>query len=874
MGKNNKYNILDVIGNSKYHSCVILGYSFDPIYFDRVIYPALKKKGISNIIVFVDSSVLTRALGTVVSYDFMKSEGYTTSPIKSAGAFHPKIIQLFGEKEGLLSIGSGNPTYSGYSSNLETWLSFYIKDEESQNLYLFNKVWKYITRISEFSIGLVSQKFQWIQEYCSLVNIPQSEIINGSSIEVLDNYQTTIYQKVLNYLENEKVTRINIISPFFDSKLKVINKLIDDYQPESIHVFVQPEMTSMDKNSIANLPDMVIFHDFYKSYNENTNYSHSKIIEFISTQKTYYLLGSGNLSVAALGTKIEKSHNEEIMVFKEEKSNYSVLNELNIIDEVSTIINKDDLFSRLKEENNYFEHNEGNTIYYISEIDQTRKGFNIYVDKKPSYDIKFISHDLSNEIISEYEIIKFEKLNNIYRIEVPLKDRKIEYSIGYFINSNNEEIISNRAVIHNVELQLKNNPNPMHRKLQATLAGIEMGDSNLWDMFKLLDPDKYQRESYAPKGLHKFETSVQDKNSYEDDSKILSYDDFVALETQIQDYSHEYFIHKATLSNIMQILQGILGLTEKLKEESSYSTEIDSEESLDQFSKGVEIEDLTNTVESYTLSSFKQHQKHAIRYFKKYNKVLTKFYNEKYNGNELRFALQAISSYLLVHYTLQPIQIENSKQKEYLFNLFDKTDDNFISIGLRLVGCFYNRAIRKSVYSPDIVENDYLLGNSIEYAAINSMIITVLISYSLKNDVESPLCDYNTCKILYNNIIDITNLNTISLEYERVVKYIERLFKVLQVDLITLEEFFHEFNFYWNYYLNHRKDTRIRTSNEIDADAIVFSNYIGYTQIRNIDSKKCFLREPGCIWCKDANDFITKKKFYIEAANLYLVETQ
>ncbi len=337
-----KYNIIDIIDNGRYHSCVILGYSFDPIYFDRVIYPALKKKGISNIIVFIDSFVLTRTLGTIMSYDFMKSEGYTVSPIKSTGVFHPKIIQLFGEKEGLLSIGSGNPTYSGYSSNLETWLSFHVKDKNSQNLYPFLKIWNYISRISQLSHGLVSQKLQWITEYCSLVNISISEIDKTFGIEIFDNYESTIYRKLFDAIGNENIVRINILSPFFDSKLQVISNLLEDYQPESIHLFIQPEKISMDKSSIKNLNDKVVFHDLSKSYTESFEYSHGKIIEFVSDKKTYYLLGSGNLSLAALGSNNVKSQNEEIMIFKEKPKNFSCLHDLNIGDEESTIIDKND----------------------------------------------------------------------------------------------------------------------------------------------------------------------------------------------------------------------------------------------------------------------------------------------------------------------------------------------------------------------------------------------------------------------------------------------------------------------------------------------------------------------------------------------------
>ena len=54
-----RLNILELFGadKNKYHSCIITCYSFDFLFFEQRVLPALRRAGMININVFVDEKM-------------------------------------------------------------------------------------------------------------------------------------------------------------------------------------------------------------------------------------------------------------------------------------------------------------------------------------------------------------------------------------------------------------------------------------------------------------------------------------------------------------------------------------------------------------------------------------------------------------------------------------------------------------------------------------------------------------------------------------------------------------------------------------------------------------------------------------------------
>ena len=102
-----RLNILELFGadKNKYHSCIITCYSFDFLFFEQRVLPALRRAGMININVFVDEKMYQHQLANLDGINVSK-QSYSITPIKLNGAFHPKILMGIGKNNGFLAIGS------------------------------------------------------------------------------------------------------------------------------------------------------------------------------------------------------------------------------------------------------------------------------------------------------------------------------------------------------------------------------------------------------------------------------------------------------------------------------------------------------------------------------------------------------------------------------------------------------------------------------------------------------------------------------------------------------------------------------------------------------------------------------------------------
>lgn len=127
-------NIIKILGErvNVYHSAVITCYNFDPIFFESVYLPTLRRLGITNVVVLTDASMYDQLLSDAsYSCHQVKMNGYQLVRKENhyGGVFHSKVIMLFGMDEAALIVGSGNITFSGMSNNEEVWNAFQPREK-------------------------------------------------------------------------------------------------------------------------------------------------------------------------------------------------------------------------------------------------------------------------------------------------------------------------------------------------------------------------------------------------------------------------------------------------------------------------------------------------------------------------------------------------------------------------------------------------------------------------------------------------------------------------------------------------------------------------------------------------------------------------
>jgi len=102
-----------------YHKALLLTYSFDPIFFEQVVLPDLWAGRSSDILVLGDESQIAASTQAASGQLWHLGKQYLLAGAKHAGAFHPKVMLRLGPKDGVIMLGSGNVTSSGWGGNQE-----------------------------------------------------------------------------------------------------------------------------------------------------------------------------------------------------------------------------------------------------------------------------------------------------------------------------------------------------------------------------------------------------------------------------------------------------------------------------------------------------------------------------------------------------------------------------------------------------------------------------------------------------------------------------------------------------------------------------------------------------------------------------------
>lgn len=102
-----------------YPTAIVLTYSFDPLFFERISLPDLWAGGTGDTLVVADAGEASRAIRGREGRCLHLGRSYQLALATSAGAFHPKVMLRLGREGGLVWAGSGNLTCGGWGANRE-----------------------------------------------------------------------------------------------------------------------------------------------------------------------------------------------------------------------------------------------------------------------------------------------------------------------------------------------------------------------------------------------------------------------------------------------------------------------------------------------------------------------------------------------------------------------------------------------------------------------------------------------------------------------------------------------------------------------------------------------------------------------------------
>jgi hypothetical protein len=499
-------NILTLIGSRRYHSAILTTFSFDFYFFEMKAMKWLRSCGVRNINVFIDGHYYSELMQQATGEEMQLSAGYSLYPVFQKSVFHPKIWMLFGEKEGLLIVGSGNLTNSGNGNNDEIWGAFHFDIRSTENSSVFSSAWDYLSTLSSSVKGQMNEKnTKWILEHSKWLNeLPKTkpfqffETSQKEKVAFLFNTETTsIWNELLKHLSNEKVVEITTISPYYDKNGKVLQEL-NSLFPSAIVKVILDESGLIP--SAMQVSKAFTFYDWcdagvskiqYAKSGNSKSKLHGKIIHFKTKNgKEFCLFGSANITPAGLGLLGKNSNAEVSLLIQSEKG--GLLNQLGIKLKTSNSKSLDE-FTATTNQSIYetiIKNNQFKVQLLCAEL---------------IYD-EFILHS-TGTYTDEFKVVFFDKQNRFLYSKTfsnYAKELKITVNLelGSFLyvqlTNVNDGIISNKLLISDYFLLAKTHPNPKTEEIEKIYNEIQNGElSKVLDLLHYAIFDETENETGA-----------------------------------------------------------------------------------------------------------------------------------------------------------------------------------------------------------------------------------------------------------------------------------------------------------------------------------------------------------------------------------------
>ena len=312
-------DLLGEVAERGFGSAAFLTYGADLDFFERKVMGRLRDSGCRNIIVVADGHQLKDALNSAAELRYVGVQ-YALVPVRLGNqAFHPKAILLVGEEQLKVLIGSGNLTLPGYTRNWEIFTRSVGEDAAGLALDLL--------RVFEgaASRSALGEAFAgWRRRLESYSPWLFNTKANLGSVTLLSSADGPILPRVAELLRGREVSRLLVVSPFFDREAAALKWLVDHLRPKDLRLLatdgvqldpahVEATLASADTGRIL-------------EFLGNGRPLHGKALLFEGPWGEALLAGSPNLSSAALLRKAGARGNFELATFQEGKAgDYSSL---------------------------------------------------------------------------------------------------------------------------------------------------------------------------------------------------------------------------------------------------------------------------------------------------------------------------------------------------------------------------------------------------------------------------------------------------------------------------------------------------------------------------------------------------------------------
>ncbi len=286
--------------NEAWNSVIIVTYGADLEFFEQVLLRQLHRTRRRAIL--ADGRQVTRWLAGLDNRTQLRylNRTYVLAPIWTSGAAHAKLIMLLSQDRGLLAVGSGNLSMTGYASQGECFSRHSWSEDSQSQIGEFLAARSFIDQICErdlvdpFAVEFIRQAWQdapWLYGKA-----------RDNNPRVRHNLEMSLLDQFVEAIRGRTVNELVVHAPFYDHRCEALAELIQRTSPGTLKLLLQERRTSIDPERLAmvlaGLPGRT---DLRSADAEDTGtFLHAKFIVARCRNVTICLQGSPNISSAAL----------------------------------------------------------------------------------------------------------------------------------------------------------------------------------------------------------------------------------------------------------------------------------------------------------------------------------------------------------------------------------------------------------------------------------------------------------------------------------------------------------------------------------------------------------------------------------------------
>tara|TARA_R110002126_G_scaffold208042_2_gene354988 strand:- start:1437 stop:4067 length:2631 start_codon:yes stop_codon:yes gene_type:complete len=849
--------------NADFHSAIMTTYSFGFYHFEAQVLKTLKSKGVTNISVFADTTMLDQSIGFATSHLKSLSTSYSVCGVPCKGAFHPKIIILAGEEEVMLIQGSGNITSGGHGKNHELFNVFYANKDDNKQLPLIQEAWLYLKELTKNVEGISKEKLNWVSSNCNLLkkNIRKKHqfytISDSFRVALLYNSESGIWSQLNKLISLSKVSELIVFSPFYDENGGLLKKFLELNNAISITAFLQPNKGIHPFKMVQE--KNVRFYSWESTARAKKRINkirerklHSKIFCFLIDEEVYLLIGSPNATISAFGVEDYRGANDEFAVLIHLKDN-TVFKELGLYGDYENVKPQDNKQIIKVESEIEEEQKENQRKIKLLGVDNNRGDLTVFIYNSTVHKKAIlVIYNHWGEILEKHNVsLKKDK------IKIILDKKNNTNTSGYvqFLNEENS-IISNKQVINDLQNLWNTNPSVENRKLMKLSSLLETGDNKVFDVINFFN-DIHSNRQTKRKEIVSNPEGIEEKEE-EHSPSDMTYEEAISFNEENQ--KNKEFLSQHNTVKVWDAIEKhfrdlTLSESEDDMDDEEEANATDSRERKDK-------KERTSPIEQNSIKVLENNRKKISKFFDNYIIALKKIsVLENYEVGIVDYAMLLIVLNHLMQYSGRKVILK----KEVEFGICDlemlptlgnlSQVDNFSGALLNILGAFVN-VFSKSQFK--VYDDDFHKKKALHYMQL------------VKNNTLFLLSIFKQCYTKHTNAElwgDVLAYNILNKFGELDVDYADSLsefYKNISIkevndtaSLVVLK------NWHLDYKNNYSSD------NFYDCKDLGLC--LVYKFLPTNDNKK-FIKivRPGFDFDDDAKDFILKELYQIDTGKLMM----